>query len=430
MVRGNSLIDDLKLLINNPRYSDIEIRCKDNSVLYGNSAILAARSEVFERMVFIGTDVPGKQISFSEIESSSMKIILEYLYTGTVLERDVTIDNVFEVLHAADFFQLENFQDLISEYYKNMCEKKEYENKSSESLSKVVQLMSPSANNGVIDYLVDSVAKIPLDSIDFGRLSLQGLQCLLSKRNEKRAFASTEYSVLRFAILSAAKKVSQEVFSILDKRLPPWKKVMGSPLQDIKIEKEIIKSISDAINPVIEHVDFRRIDGMILAKVIEPLNIIPSNKIVESYRFQACEKSPLPEYYGTPICDIKWDINGRGPSINISEDGYTISTSLNMHQSVRTNHLICNGTYEFHVLFEKVCLNSWVGVCDEGLDFSYFAGDQQNGWVLGTNGCYHHNNQSIQGMLDFRQDNAKIIVHLNMDDKTVAFSVNGTRYPP
>ncbi|CAG8757448.1 9564_t:CDS:1, partial [Acaulospora morrowiae] len=45
MVRGNSLIDDLKLLINNPRYSDIEISCKDNSVLYGNSAILAARSE-------------------------------------------------------------------------------------------------------------------------------------------------------------------------------------------------------------------------------------------------------------------------------------------------------------------------------------------------------------------------------------------------
>ncbi|CAG8722907.1 11234_t:CDS:1, partial [Acaulospora morrowiae] len=45
MMRGNSLIDDLKLLVNNPRYSDIEIRCKDNSVLYGNSAILAARSE-------------------------------------------------------------------------------------------------------------------------------------------------------------------------------------------------------------------------------------------------------------------------------------------------------------------------------------------------------------------------------------------------
>ncbi|CAG8729182.1 18061_t:CDS:1, partial [Acaulospora morrowiae] len=33
-------------------------------------------------------------------------------------------------------------------------------------------------------------------------------------------------------------------------------------------------------------------------------------------------------------------------------------------------------------------------------------------------------------MSDFRKDNAKVIVHLNMNEKTVAFSVNGTRYPP
>ncbi|CAG8662831.1 1919_t:CDS:1, partial [Acaulospora morrowiae] len=267
-------------------------------------------------------------------------------------------------------------------------------------------------------------------------LSLQGLQCLLSKRNETRTFTSSEYSVLRFAILSAAKKVSEEAFSILDKRLPPREKVKKSSLQDIEnnnlTEREISTSIADAVNPVIEHIDLRRIDGMILAKAIEPLNIIPSNKIMDSYRFQACEKSPLSEYYSIPIYNIKWDINGHGPNINISEDGQTISTTENIavHQSVRTNCLMSNGTYEFHVLFEKVCLNSWVGVCSEGLDFSYFAGDQQNGWVLGTSGNYHHNRTSTRGMSEFGQDNAKIIVHLNMDEKTVAFSVNGTRYPP
>ncbi|CAG8765472.1 3341_t:CDS:1, partial [Acaulospora morrowiae] len=376
-------------------------------------AILAARSEVFERMIFTGTEVTGKQISFSEVEASSMKIILEYLYTGTVLERDITIDNALEVLHTADFFQLENFQDL-SELYKKTCEKKEYGNKSPELLSKAVQLMSPLANNSVVDYLVDSVAKIPLDSIEIGRLSLQGLQCLLSKRNEARTSTSSEYSVLRFAILSAAKEVSEEAFSILNKRLPLWKKVKGS-LQDIEnnylTENEIGTLIADAINPVIDYVNFRRIDGMILAKVIEPLDIIPINKITDSYRFQACKKYLSQEYYRTQIYDFKWDINGRGPNISISEDGYTISTTENMaaHQSVRTNYLMSNGIYEFHVLFEKVCLNSWVGVCDEDLDFSHFAGDQPNGWILGTNGCYYHNRQSIQGMSDFRKDNAKVI---------------------
>ncbi|CAG8683379.1 15744_t:CDS:1, partial [Acaulospora morrowiae] len=133
MVRGNSLINDLRLLINNPRYSDLEIICKDNYVLYGNRAILAARSEVFERVLFTRSEDLDKQVSFLKIEASSMKIILEYLYTGTVLERDITTNNAFETLNAADFFQLENLQDLI---YKKMCEKEGNENKSPELLSK------------------------------------------------------------------------------------------------------------------------------------------------------------------------------------------------------------------------------------------------------------------------------------------------------
>ncbi|CAG8513532.1 11606_t:CDS:2, partial [Acaulospora morrowiae] len=423
MVRGNSLINDLRLLINNPRYSDLEIRCKDNSVLYGNRAILAARSEVFERMLFTRSEASDKQVSFPKIEASAMKIILEYLYTETVLERDITTNNAFETLHAADFFQLENLQDFISECYKKMCEKEGNENKSPELLSKAVQLMSPLADNGVINYLADSVAKIPLDSIEFDRLSLQGLQCLLSKRNEKKIFASSEYSVLRFTILSAARKVSQEAFSILEKRLLLWSEI-----------KKLATSISDLITPVIEHIDFRRINGEILAKVIEPLNIIPYNKIMGSYRFQICEKSPLSEYYGSPqISDIKWDKNGCGPGLNISNDGYTVSASqnTNSHVNVRTSDLMSSGTHEFHVLIEKSCTYAWVGVCDERLDLSTFAGSQQYGWVLGSGGFY--TNKGLYGISkipDFHQDNVEIVVHLNMNNKTVAFSVNGTRYPP
>ncbi|CAG8770112.1 8302_t:CDS:1, partial [Acaulospora morrowiae] len=291
MARGNSLIDDLRFLVNNRQYSDLEIRCKDNSVLYGNRAILAARSEMFDKILFTGTEVSEKQVLFSEIEKSSMKIVLEYLYTGTVLERDVTADNAFEIMHAACFFKLENLQDLISKYYKKICGKEEYGNKSPELLSRAVRLMSPSADNGVIDYLVDLVAKVPLDSIEFSRLSLQGLQCLLSKRDERRMFKSSEYSVLRFTILSAAKEVSQEAFSIIEKRLLPWNEIKGSSFKDINdnglMEKKPSTSIVDAINPVIEHIDFRRIKGNILAKIIEPLGIIPYNKITDSYRFQA-----------------------------------------------------------------------------------------------------------------------------------------------
>ncbi|CAG8699938.1 18471_t:CDS:1, partial [Acaulospora morrowiae] len=141
-----------------------------------------------------------------------------------------------------------------------------------------------------------------------------------------------------------------------------------------------------------------------------------------------CEK-PLSEYYG--ISQIKWDRDGRGPGLNISEDGYTISAPLNItkHQNVRTNCLMRNGTHEFHVLIEKSCGCAWVGICDEGLDFSNFAGFQLHGWVLGSGGFYYHNSQSTN-VPGFIQDNVKITVHLNMDSKTVTFSVNGVRYPP
>ncbi|CAG8560334.1 8498_t:CDS:1, partial [Acaulospora morrowiae] len=224
-MRGNSVIDDLRILVNNPRYSDLEIKCKDDVIVYGNRAILAARSEAFDEILFAKTEIYEKQILFQTIEASHMKIILDYLYTGSISERDLSVDNVFEILHAVNFFRLKNLQDFISEYYKKMCRKWGNDNKSPELLSKAAHLLSSLPNNEIVDYLIDSVAKIPLDSIGFNRLTLQGLQCLLSKRNEKKFFASSEYSVLRYAVLTAAKKVSQEAFLTLKKRLPPWEDV-------------------------------------------------------------------------------------------------------------------------------------------------------------------------------------------------------------
>ena len=76
-MRGYSLEQDLRLLINNPKYSDVEILCEDEKKLHGSRAILAARSEVFDRLLYNGTK--ETQISFPKINSSEMKIVLEYI---------------------------------------------------------------------------------------------------------------------------------------------------------------------------------------------------------------------------------------------------------------------------------------------------------------------------------------------------------------
>src|SRR5947207_3583212 len=100
MTRGYSLEQDLKLLVNNPKYSDIEILCEDEKKLHGCRAILAARSEVFDRLLYNGMngmkESYERQISFSKVNSAGMEIILEYTYTGSIKVESLTKDNTVE----------------------------------------------------------------------------------------------------------------------------------------------------------------------------------------------------------------------------------------------------------------------------------------------------------------------------------------------
>src|SRR5436189_3654368 len=107
MTRGYSLEQDLRLLVNNPKYSDIEILCQDEKKLYACRAILAARSEVFDGLLYNGMkETYESKISFPEINSSEMKIILEYTYIGSIKEESLTKDNIVEAFYTADYFQL------------------------------------------------------------------------------------------------------------------------------------------------------------------------------------------------------------------------------------------------------------------------------------------------------------------------------------
>src|SRR5205814_2060633 len=119
-----------------------------------------------------------KQISFPKINSSGMEIILEYTYTGSIKEESLTKDNIIEAFCAADYFQLSSIQDFIM---KTKCA----ENYFPELLTKIADIMPLSENNVLLNLLVEAVAIIPLNTIEFGRLSIKGLQYLLSCTHEK-----------------------------------------------------------------------------------------------------------------------------------------------------------------------------------------------------------------------------------------------------
>ncbi|POG68868.1 hypothetical protein GLOIN_2v1632616, partial [Rhizophagus irregularis DAOM 181602=DAOM 197198] len=110
------------------------------------------------------------QISFPQINSAGMEIILEYIYTGS----------------------LSDLQDFIMKTIKSTNFVKDY---SPELLSKVLEIkIMPLTENiiSILNLLVETVANIQLNSIEFGRLSITGLKYLLSIAYENETRFATQ----------------------------------------------------------------------------------------------------------------------------------------------------------------------------------------------------------------------------------------------
>ncbi|CAB5189659.1 unnamed protein product [Rhizophagus irregularis] len=433
MARGCSLNQDLKLLVNNPKYSDIEILCKDEKKLYGCRAILAARSEVLDGLLYNGMkETYETQISFPTINSSGMEIILEYVYTGSVREESLTKDNTVEAFYAADYFQLPELQDFIMKVLKCTLETNYLENYSPELLTKVSEKMPLTEDNILLNLLVEAVAIIPLNDIEFGRLSITGLKYLLSITHEKEIpFATREYEVFRYSAILAAKQVSNNTYRILMERLPILEQIDNSITT---VGNKIItdrEKVAKELEPLVKFIDFRKIKVQILADFIEPLEIISDKIISNVYRFVALLNN-------LDLCDIRgkltgyvWDETACGSKLVIEDNGKTIHAQNSCgYQNVRAKIALENkGIFDWDVIIEKIAGNSCVGICvSENLNYETFAGYQSTGWVLSSNGYCYNSNTRLSYCPSFGSG-TKITVHLDMNKRTCAFTVNGTKYP-
>ncbi|RGB33765.1 hypothetical protein C1646_743150 [Rhizophagus diaphanus] len=439
-MRGYSLEQDLRLLINNPRYSDIEILCGDETKLYGCRAILAARSEVFDKLLYNGMkESYEKQITFPTINSSGMEIILEYAYTGSIREESLIKDNIIEAFCAADYFQLPELQDFIMMILRNILKKNYAENYSPELLSKAVDSTPLSEENILLNLLVEAVATIPLNNIKFGRLSITALEYLLSCTHEKESsFATPEYEVFRYSAILAAKQVSNSVFKTLMKRLPTLEQIeqMENPIVQVNIiDHQTIQTIAKELEPLVKFIDFRRIKGQLLVDIIEPLKIVPSEIILNIYRNNTkFTNSNLNYIRGIPLpidSDYIWDESACGSNLVIEDNGRVVRNDFNTCQSVRAKlALEDKGIFEWDVVIERVCEYAWVGVCaSEDFDYEIFAGVQSTGWVIGSRGYCHNSGNWVKNYCPKFGDDARITVHLNMNKRTCAFTVNGVKYP-
>ncbi|CAB5356692.1 unnamed protein product [Rhizophagus irregularis] len=438
-MRGYSLEQDLKLLINNSKYSDLEILCEDGKKLHACRAILAARSEVFDGLLYNGMkETYENLISFPKINSAGMEIILEYIYTGSVKKKSFTRDNIIEALYASDFFQLTELHDFIMKTIKNSNFVKNY---SPELLSKVVNIMPLSEDNIFLNLLVEAVAAIPLNTIEFNRLSIAALQYLLFRTHEKETtFATSEYEVFRYCAILTAKQVSNDAYKTLMEWLPTLEQIENSVH---KIDNKSIidhQKVAKELEPLIKFIDFRLIKTHILADFIEPLGIGPTELVLSVYRHKALlNNSDLNDNRGISFYRfneslLAWDESACGSSLIIEGNGKVVRSldALKFNsQSVSAKVILKDKRiFEWDVIIENDCGYSWVGICSsENFDYESWTGKQSTSWILGSSGnCYNSDNKSIGYCPPFG-DGTKITVHLNMIKRTCAFTVNGTKYP-
>ncbi|CAB5189670.1 unnamed protein product [Rhizophagus irregularis] len=415
MIRGYSLEQDLRLLINNPK------------------AILAARSEVFDRLLYNGMkESYDNQISFPKINSAGMEIILEYIYTGSIKEESLTKDNAIEAFYAADYFQLSDLQDFITKTVKNTNLVKNY---SPELLSRITEKIPLAEDNIFLNLLVETVAIMSLNNIEFGRLSITGLKCLLSITHEKEMhFVTPEYEVFRYSAILAAKQVSNDAYKTLKELLPTLEQVENS----IKVGNKFItdrQKVAKELEPLVKFIDFRRIKSQILADFIEPLEIVSNEIIFNFYRYVALSNNLNLSYTRGKRqineIDYVWDKSACGSKLIIENNGKIVHAPNGCdHQNVRAKIVLeSNDIFEWDVIIEKVSGCAWVGVCaSENLNYETFAGIQPTGWVLGSNGYCNNFSKAVKYCLPFG-DGTIITVHLDMNKRTCAFTINGTKYP-
>jgi hypothetical protein len=136
----------------------------------------------------------------------------------------------------------------------------------------------------LLNLLIEMVANMSLNNIEFGRLSITGLKCLLSCTYEKeKPFATPEYEIFRYSAFLAAKKVSNDAHKILMKQLPTLEQLENTI--SIKVENNFTdhQKVAKELEPLVKYIEFNQIKAKTLVEIIEPLEIISSEMIVNIF---------------------------------------------------------------------------------------------------------------------------------------------------
>ncbi|KAG4065717.1 hypothetical protein HA402_012395 [Bradysia odoriphaga] len=171
-----TLPDTLKSLIGNKSRSDVTF-CIDNEYVAAHRLILAARSDVFDTMLYGFANANRDIVYIEDISMDIFHLLLSYIYTNHV---DLSHDNVIEILYAAHKYNLSFLEDRCENFIKSH---KTYGN----VLATINQLFQYSAfetiKSKLLQFVCDNFYEnftkvdclVQIDSIDLIKLLLEKL---------------------------------------------------------------------------------------------------------------------------------------------------------------------------------------------------------------------------------------------------------------
>src|SRR5262249_20632947 len=117
-MRGHTFQADFAALLSDTTNHDLTIVCADGVEIGACRAIIAARSDVFNSMLYGSMrEANSNKINLPNIESDVMRVVLRFIYT----EEMIAISSMYKVYLTADFLILPKLKKLILDRYIVTC---------------------------------------------------------------------------------------------------------------------------------------------------------------------------------------------------------------------------------------------------------------------------------------------------------------------
>ena len=108
--------EDFGKALRSEEFSDFKIRC-GHKIFHCHKLVLSARSPVFKAMFNSNMmEATSNEVTITDFQPSVIDKMLQFIYAGTFENRYITEDVAYDLLRAADKYQLEQL--------KNICEDK------------------------------------------------------------------------------------------------------------------------------------------------------------------------------------------------------------------------------------------------------------------------------------------------------------------